>query len=374
MVPTLSPARPMHPGILSLALLAPLLQSTAAEVPWLASVTAPPALSAEVVAQAGPLAPLLEDAGGKPIATADGWAEKRKALLDAWEALLGPMPRRPAGGFTVVSSEAVGGLLRRRIRYENEPGQHLEAYLIGPAGIDGAAPRSRPALVALHQTTGATIDEIAGVADPDGPQAIGLKLARRGFVVICPKNFLWVDSPTLPGAVAAFHARHPGALGMHKMLYDARRAVDLLLTVPAVDPGRLGAVGHSLGAKEVLYLAAFDERIRAAVASEGGVAFPSTNWSAPWYLGEGLQAPGFRRNHHELLALAAPRALLILGGETGPGAADGTRSWPLLAAAQPVYRVLGAPVRLGLLNHGQGHSIPADAFEKLAEWLTHYLR
>lgn len=364
----------MHPGLRFLALLATMAPATASEVPWLADVTTPPALSDEIVTQAGTLAPLLEDRNGKPITTAAGWAEKRSALLTSWKALLGPMPPRPAGGFTVVSSDPVGDLMRQRIRYENEPGQTLEAYLIGPADLDRAAPRSLPALVALHQTTGATIDEIAGVANPEGQQAIGLKLARRGFVVICPKNFLWVDSPTLPGAVTAFHARHPSSLGMHKMLFDAQRAVDLLTTISAVDPDRLGAVGHSLGAKEVLYLAAFDERIRAAVASEGGVAFPSTNWSAPWYLGEGLKKPGFTRNHHELLALTAPRALLVIGGETGPGAADGTRSWPLLAAAQPVYRVLGAPIRLGLLNHGQGHSIPPDAFEKMAEWLTYYLR
>jgi hypothetical protein len=36
-------------------------------------------------------------------------------------------------------------------------------------------------------------------------------------------------------------------------------------------PDRVFAIGHSLGAKEVLYLAGFDERIRAAVSSEGGI-------------------------------------------------------------------------------------------------------
>ena len=57
---------------------------------------------------------------------------------------------------------------------------------------------------------------------------------------------------------------------MAKMLYDAMRAVDVLESLPYVDKQRLASVGHSLGAKETLYLAAFDERIKAAVASEGG--------------------------------------------------------------------------------------------------------
>ena len=53
------------------------------------------------------------------------------------------------------------------------------------------------------------------------------------------------------------------------MLYDAMRAVDVLESLPQVDRNRIGAVGHSLGAKETLYLAAFDERVKVAVASEG---------------------------------------------------------------------------------------------------------
>ena len=46
---------------------------------------------------------------------------------------------------------------------------------------------------------------------------------------------------------------------------DGFVAVDILAAHPEVDVERLGAVGHSLGAKEVLYQAAFDERIKVAV-------------------------------------------------------------------------------------------------------------
>jgi len=160
---------------------------------------------------------------------------------------------------------------------------------------------------------------------------------------------------------------------MRKMLWDASRAVDILTSLRDVDGQRVGAVGHSLGAKEVLYLAAFDERIRAAVASEGGIGFSFTNWDAPWYLGEAIHAPGFPLNHHQLLALIAPRAFLVLAGESGPGAADGDRTWPYLQAALPVYRLFGAPARLGLFNHRQGHTIPPEALKRLIEWLQVYL-
>jgi hypothetical protein len=187
--------------------------------------------------------------------------------------------------------------------------------------------------------------------------------------VLCPRCFLWQDATSLNDAVALHRKRHPQTMGMAKMLYDAERAVDLLLAQPDVDPQRIGAYGHSLGAKETLYLAAFDDRIQAAVASEGGIGFESTNWEAPWYLGPAIKEPGFARNHHELIALIAPRPFLVLGGESGRGAADGDRSWPYLAAALPVYRVFGEPARLGLLNHGRGHLLDLEMQGKLAEWL-----
>ncbi len=107
------------------------------------------------------------------------------------------------------------------------------------------------------------------------------------------------------------------SLGMAKMLYDAMRTVDVLESLPEVDRNRIGAVGHSLGTKETLYLAALDERVKVAVASEGGIGFRSTNWDAPWYLGEAIRDEQFPLNHHQLLALIAPRPILILGGESG---------------------------------------------------------
>ena len=98
----------------------------------------------------------------------------------------------------------------------------------------------------------------------------------------------------------------------------------------------------------------------------------STNWDAPWYLGNAIHQPEFPRNHHELLALIAPRPFLVIGGESGPGAADGERSWVLLNAARPVWDLFGQPVRLGLLNHQQGHAVPDDVFERMAEWMQVY--
>jgi hypothetical protein len=336
----------------------------AVTVPWLEQVQQPPTALPAVA-----LSPLwsTEDPSARKVSD---WQQRREELRRLWQEFLGPRPESASNVIVEIRAQQVDGVERVLIEYETEPGERVQAYLLKP--LKPPSEQRLPGLVALHQTTSATIDQVAGVTDT-GPQALGWQLAQQGFVVLCPRNFLWQDADTLVAATERFQRRHPQTKGMHKMLFDAQRAVDILAALPVVDPQRLGAVGHSLGAKEVLYLVAFDERIRAAVASEGGVGLTFTNWDAPWYLGPDIRRPDFARNHHELLALAAPRALLILGGEAGPGAADGDRTWPYVAAALPIYQRFGSPARLGLLNHRQGHSLPNDAVAKLSEWLQVHL-
>lgn len=343
---------------------------SASDVPWLSDVTSSPA--SPVLEQPGKLLPVLAQETGGEAHTLTEWQRLRTRILADWQMFLGPMPEAPESKYQVLEESQLPGFTRQLIQYEAEPNQLVQAYLLIPKT---AAPTSekRAAIVALHQTTDASIDEIAGVSGRDSMQ-IGRKLAERGFVVICPRCFLWQDAASLNDAVAQHRKRHPTATGMAKMLYDAQRATDILASLEIVNPDRIGAIGHSLGAKEVLYLAAFDKRIKAAVASEGGTGFRATNWDAPWYLGEAIRSPEFPLNHHQLLALIAPRPFLIVGGESGPGAADGDRSWVLVNAALPAWKLYGSPARLGLLNHHQGHSIPDDAFVKMSEWLETYLQ
>ena len=356
--------------ILTASFALPALSASAADdVEWLAETQRPPADFPRD--DAGRLEPLLVAPDGSPVRTLDEWTRRRAELRERWLKFLGPMPEeRPEVSLEVLEEDRPEGCVRQLVRYEGEPGIPVEGYLLRP---DRELPGGKwPGVVGLHQTTKASIDEIAGVSGP-GAMQIGLKLCRRGFVVFCPRCFLWQSVDDYRQAVARFKERHPDTLGMHKMLYDARRGVDVLASLPEVDADRIGAAGHSLGGKETLYLAAFDERVKAAVASEGGLAFRSTNWDAPWYLGEAVRAADFPLNHHQLLALIAPRPFLILAGESGPGAADGDRNWPLLEAALPVYRLHGDPPRLAMFNHRQGHAIPPEAFERMGEWLECYL-
>ncbi len=349
---------------------------TTKDVPWLAEVQTPPeqvpAVAANTKIPTHRLSPLLVDENGNKITTLAGWLRKRERIRRWWVEFLKPFTVDRSGPppLEVIAEDRPEGVVRQLVRYEVEPGLPVEGYLLKPAKIEGR----RPAVVALHSTVNHTIRQPAGV-EGRPEKAFGLKFARRGYVTFCPRNYLWPETKQTRAQrlrtdqVKLFETRHPGSKGMAKMLFDAMTAVDILAAMPEVDSGRLGAVGHSLGAKEVLYLAAFDERIKVTVSSEGGIGTTFCNWYAPWYLGEEVRSSEFVHEHHEVLALVAPRAFLLLGGDK----ADGAHSWPLIEAVLPVYKLYGEPPRVGLFNHKQGHAVPPEAEKRIYEWFGTYL-
>jgi hypothetical protein len=335
-------------------------------LPWLADVQRPPT---QLPADAPKLDSLLESDDRAPIADLASWQRKRNDLRDWWLDFLGPLPR--AAGQDVPTLETIeedrtDGVIRRRVAYESHPGWLTEAYLLMPAEIESP----RPGVAVFHSTVEHSIRQPAGV-EGRPEVAFGLKLAQRGYVSFCPRNFLWPNNHAIDGngQTQKFHDEFPDSKGMAKMLADAILAVDILAAMPDVDAQRIGSIGHSLGAKEVLYLAAFDERVQVTVSSEGGIGTRFSNWDAPWYLGPSISEPAFTHEHHELLGLVAPRPFLLLGGDS----ADGDRSWPFIEAALPVYKLHGEPARIGLVNHKQGHSVPPEAERAIYEWFEAHL-
>ncbi|WP_254513039.1 dienelactone hydrolase family protein [Anatilimnocola floriformis] len=337
------------------------------DVPWLKEIQQRPE---KLPTNAPTLSDLLVDAAGKRIETVEAWKPRRAEILAWWTKFLGKMPaeRNPAKppALKVLEEDKIDGVIRQRVEYEVEPGLKTEAYLCRPEKLTGQA----PGVVCFHSTVDHSIRQPAGLG-PDPQKAFGLKFAKQGRIVLSPRCFAWPTNDKLQAKeeTAKYLARVPNSLGMAKMLYDSLVAVDILAQLDGVDPQRLGAVGHSLGAKEVLYLAAFDERIKATVSSEGGIGVRFSNWNAPWYLGPAIDEPGFARDQHELLALCAPRPFLLIGGES----ADGDRGWPFIAAALPVYRLYGPRVTFGQWNHRQGHAVPPIAEERIEEWFAIYL-
>jgi hypothetical protein len=192
------------------------------DVPWLRETHEPPGTFS---APPRPLAPLLTDDRGRPITTLPAWYKRRVQLQRMWREVLGSLEisrtRPPA--VEVVEEDRLEDVLRQRVRYLTEPDVTTEAYILRPR--DARAPR-RGAIV-FHSTVGESIRQPAGLSDLS-EKHFGLSLARRGFVVFCPRNFLWPETTRMAAEeeTRSFKTRHPRARGMAKMLFDGQVALE----------------------------------------------------------------------------------------------------------------------------------------------------
>lgn len=312
------------------------------------------------------LKPLLVHEG-KPIGTPEGWADQRKHLQALWQEKLGPFPKKaPQLDVKVESTEKLDGYTRQLLSFASANGDRLWTYLLVPDGIK--PDEKRPAIVVFHQTTSETLREPVGLGKR-ADLALGVHLVKRGYVVLAPKCYIMKGKG--PGAQAVAVGKDwPGLTGLGKMTYDAMRCVDFLESLANVDATRIGCIGFSLGAKEVLFAMAFEPRYQCGVFNEGGIGLRMSNWLAPWYLTEKMKPLVPAMENHQVLALCAPRPLLILGGDS----ADGDASWAFVHAALPVYRLLGADAKIGLINHRGKHSYPQEARRHSYRWLDTWLR
>ena len=123
-------------------------------------------------------------------------------------------------------------------------------------------------MIVLHQTVGQGKDEPAGIQG--SPElAFAAELVERGWICLVP-DVVGFGERTPPGArpytgAMDFYKRHPNWSFFGKMVWDFQRMVDYLLTLPEVDPYRIGSIGHSHGAYGTIICTIFEPRVSAAV-------------------------------------------------------------------------------------------------------------
>lgn len=314
------------------------------------------------------LSPLLVNAAGQPIKTRRAWRQERETIRQRWLDCLGALPAHKAPLRTeIVSTESLDGFTRQLVRYQVEDGLFTDGYLLTPTT---AKKKKLPAIVVFHPTTPFQSRGVAGL-EPTYPERNwhGLQLVQRGYVVWCPRNYINTPGADWAGNARKVLAAHPTWTGMTRMVWDAIRAADFVESLSNVDHKRIGCLGHSLGAKEVLYAMAFDERYKVGVSSEGGIGLKLSNWDAIWYLGPKIREPDFELENHQVLAMIAPRPFLLLAGE----ASDSDKSWAFIEAVLPVYRLEGVPKNLGWFNHRAGHFYTPEARALAEEFLDRHL-
>lgn len=311
--------------------------------------------------------------------TPEDWYRKRRPeILKYWTTILGKLEPN------TQDAKWFGDIRKAKFIDRQEKEHYIRIQLELPMEVDFYQPHLL--LLPKHQGRGpfpAVICWTSSGPDYTAPEQYwGAWFAEHGYVVLTGWSFIRNyrnGSNYAHGATELLYERFGHWLPMGKMVHDARREVEFLKSLKEVDASRVGFIGFSLGAKAAVYIAAFAPEIKATVALDPHIAVNGgTNWYDPWYLdwlrpfpdipteqhtvlsmlNPDTKRPGFEHDHHELMALTAPRAFLLIGGsqlEDRGGDSDDLQSWGYFNRAKEVYQLLGIPERIQFVSTADGH-------------------
>ena len=313
------------------------------------------------------LAVTQEDGRVTTASTPEQWKPRRQAIVAAMESIMGTLPSgqenadgREPPKVTVLEEVDCGTYQRRRITYQSQADCETSAYLCIPKKLlKSEAPTARaPAILCLHPTDNQVgHDVVVGLGGRPNRQYAS-ELAERGYVTLAPSY------PLLAGYQPDLAALGWDS-GTLKAVWDNMRGIDLLQSLPYVNPRAIGAIGHSLGGHNAVYTAVFDDRIGAVVSSCGLDSYRDYYGGDPrrWEQGQGwtqLRYMPRLADYHgrldeipfdfdEMLAALAPRPVLVIAPlHDSNFRADSVDR--VTGEARRVYELFDCPERLRVLH------------------------
>jgi hypothetical protein len=299
----------------------------------------------------------------------------RQVMLDAIGGL--PTSKTPLHA-RVTGSFAREGYRVENITFESQPGFLVTANLYLPT--TGRAPYPAVLGVAGHSVNGKASATY---------QAAFIGFAKQGFAVLAYDppgqgerlEYLDVDTGrSRPGVGVAEHNMAglqtllTGQTLARYFIWDGVRAFDYLLTRPEIDPQRIAVAGNSGGGTQASYLAVFEPRLAAVVAS-----CYITRWRELWsgpgpqdaeqifprFLEKGLDFGDFALAH-------APRPFLMTTAIRDFFPIDGARA--TFKQNQRLFDMLGGGERAGYFEYDDTHGWSQPRREAASRFLAKHLQ
>lgn len=316
-----------------------------------------------------------DDGSLKPIRTPEDWAIRRQQILEGMQEATGELPSvANTADFDIRITEDVRMHDVRRltltIAVDETDRLPLDLYL--PRSIADTVDVKQlliadsgskiAAIVALHPT-GAAGKRIVG-GDGKAGRQYGVEMAQRGYVVIAP------DYPSFGEYDKYDFAADKYVSGTMKGIVNHMRCVDFLTAMKFVDGERIGAIGHSLGGHNAIFLGVFDQRVKVIVSSCGWCPFHDyyggkiAGWTSDRYMP--LLKDKYELNpdkvpfdFYELIAALAPRTFVSVSPvEDANFDINGVKK--AIPVAGSVYAMLKARSELILLTPDCDHNFPTD--------------
>lgn len=309
------------------------------------------------------------------VKTLDNWTSRRDEYHRQLREMLSldPLPERTPLHAVVTGIVEHDDIVVEKLYFESRPGLYVTGNLYRPKKHEGPLPAIL--YVCGH---GKVKEGDVSFGNKTHYQHHGAWFARNGYVC------LTVDTIQL-GEIEGFHH---GTHNLKQWWWNARgytpagaeawngiRALDYLETRPEVDRDRLGVTGRSGGGATSWWIAALDERVKAAVPVAGitdlqnhivdGVVEGHCDCMFP--------VNTYRWDFGQLAALVAPRPLLISNTDKDP-------IFPLEGVlrvhekVRKIYRLYGADKNLGIQITEGGHVDTQELHIHSFRWFNRFLK
>jgi len=298
------------------------------------------------------------------------WQGRFREKLDA---LRGPVPERLPLSVKQLEIEELEDHTRTLVNIKVSESSDLPAYVLVPRNIPEG--KTRPGVLASHGHVESGMVHISGVEE--GPRNYGRWAVEAGYVTICPAWWGWPgrdghcekvgdrDKCNVIGMAAAMYGMNLTALHIQ----DGVAALDALCARPDVDADRLAVIGNSYGGRTAMWLAAFDDRVKACVASGSMNIFRERSLKLSSC---GIQClPGLLQygDVPQVFSLIAPRALQLQAGEGDSLITPADRD-AMAETVREAYEGLGAAGNFEYVLHPHGHTL---SWEHAAAFLERHL-
>ncbi len=305
----------------------------------------------------------------------EDWQSQRAARHRELLEMLGldPLPEKTPLQAEVTGRVTQDEFLVEKIHFQSRPGLYVTGNLYLPKQVD----EKLPAILYVCGHGGVKRDGVS-FGNKVHYQHHGEWFARNGFVC------LTIDTLQLGEIEGIHHGTYRydmwwwlnrGYTPAGVEAWNCVRALDYLQSRPEVDPERLGVTGRSGGGAYSWWIAAIDERIKAAVPVAGITDLENhvVDGCVEGHCDCMYMVNTYRWDYGQVAAMVAPRPLLISN-------TDADRIFPLdgvvrtFEAARRIYEMHGAADKIGLNITAGGHQDTQELRVHAFRWFNRHLK
>lgn len=305
----------------------------------------------------------------------DDWTSRRDEYRRQLAEMLGldPMPERTDLKPVVTGRHETEWFTVENLHFQSRPGLYVTGNLYLPKDLEKPAP-------AVLYVCGHSLVKKDGISygNKTHYQYHGGWFARNGYVC------LTIDTLQLGEIEGLHHGTYREGMWWWNSrgytpagveAWNGIRALDYLQSRPEVDGERLGVTGRSGGGAYSWWIAALDERVKAAVPVAGITDLQNhvVDGCVEGHCDCMFMVNTYRWDYPQVAALVAPRPLLIANSDSDSiFPLDGVER--LHAKVRKIYRLYGADGKLGLQINAGPHKDTQELQVAAFRWFNRHLK